>query len=128
MAYDFEINLVAGRDTDFTGTLEDANGNAIAITAGSDVLFKVYSGGGATPILDLSKVALAGGSVTSFTAGSGAGKGGYTAKFFAADTSGLTPGTYDVEVDLVDAGDSNRIKNAANGVMNIIGQPLGNTT
>ena len=124
----FEINIIAGRDQDFSGTLEDANGAAIAITASSDVLFKAYRGPGATPDLDINGTALAGGSVTSFTAGSGTGIGTWTVKFFAADTASLTPGTYDVELELVDAGDGNRVKPADRGVLHILGQPLGKTT
>ena len=128
MAASFEISIVAGRKAAFSGTLEDANAAAIAITAGSKVYCKLYRGAGATPDLDIRDIALSGGSVTTFTAGSGAGVGGYTVTFEAADTTALTPGAYDCEIDLVDAGDSSKIKHAQFGVIHVIGQPLGGTT
>lgn len=124
----FEVKIIAGRDDDFSGTLEDSTGAAIAITAGSDVLFKAFRGAGATPDLDLNGTQTANGSVTGFTAGSGAGIGTYTVKFNKGDTSALTPGAYQAEVLLVDAGDSSRVKHADYGVLHIIGQPLGGLT
>lgn len=125
----FEINIVAGKDQDYTGTLEDANGNPITIASGSDVLWKAFRGDAATPDLDVNGTALAGGTVTTFsTASSGATQGQYTIKFFGADTSALNPQTYDVEVDLVDNGDSNRDKIVDRGVLHVLGGSAGKTT
>lgn len=125
----FVIEITAGLDDDFGGTLEDANGAAIAITAASDVLFKAYRGAGATPDLDINGTALAGGSVTTFnTATSGANKGAWTVSFHGADTSALVPGAYDVKVELVDAGDSNRLKAVDFGVLYVLGGTAGKTT
>ena len=120
--------MTAGLDKDFTGTLYDANSAAIAITSGSDVLCKIYRGAGATPDLDLNGTALAGGSITSFTAGSGAGIGTWNVKLYGADTASLVPGAYDVKVELVDAGDSNRLKDVDFGVMYVYGPTAGKTT
>ena len=120
----FEIQITAGRKADFAGVLQDANGVAISIAAGSKVYCKVYRGAGATPDLDINGVALAGGSVTTFTAGTG----NYTVSFGAADTAALVPGAYDCEVSLVDSGDTNAIKHAQFGIVQIIGQPLGGTS
>ena len=124
----FEINTTVGRDDDFQGLLEDATGVAISITPGSDILVKIYRGSPATPDLDISSTPLVGGSNTSFISGSGTGKGTYTLQLFAADMTGLTPGTYDVQVDLVDSGDSYRLKHADYGVLHLLGNPVGNVT
>lgn len=124
----FSDSMTAGLDKDFSGTLLDANGNAIAITAGSDVLCKIYRGAGATPDLDLSGVPLTGGSATSFTAGSGAGKGTWNVTLHGADTASMVPGAYDIKVELVDAGDSNRLKDVDFGVMYVYGGTAGKTT
>lgn len=121
--------ITAGLDDDGAGVLEDANGNAIAITAGSDVLFKVMRGPGATPDLDISGTALSGGSVTTFnTATSGANKGAWTVSFHAADTASLLPGAYDIKIGLVDAGDSNRLKWVDDGVLYVEGAVAGKVT
>lgn len=125
----FAFNIVAGKDQDFTGILEDANGNPITITAGSDVLLKLFRGDSATPDLDVNGTALTGGTVTSFnTASSGSLQGSWTVKFFGADTSGLNPQTYDAEISLVDAGDSNRLKIVDRGVVSVLGGSAGKVT
>ena len=120
----FEVRIETGRKASFSGTLLDATGAAISITAGSKIYCKIYRGIGATPDLDISSSALSGGSITSFTAGTG----NYTVTIFAADSANLIPGAYCVDIDLVDAGDSGAIKHAQFGVMHVIGQPLGGTT
>lgn len=122
------IEITAGLDEDFSGVLEDANGNAINITAGSDVLFKAYRGNGATPDLDVNGTQLAGGTKTTFTAGVGPPQGGWTISFHGADTASLVPGAYDIKVILVDAGDSNREKKVDNGVLYVLGPVAGKTT
>ena len=123
-----QLKITPGLTSSFSGTLEDANGAAIAITAGSDVLFKIYRGAGATPDLDLNGTALAGGSVTGFTAGSGAGIGTYTVTICGPDTTTMTPGVYDVKIELVDAGDSNRLKDVDEGICYVFGGTAGKTT
>lgn len=122
------VEITAGLDDDFSGLLEDANGNAIAITAGSDVLFKAYRGGNATPDLDLNGTPLAGGSKTTFTPGSGAGIGTWNVTIHGSDTSALIPGAYDIKVELVDAGDSNRLKSVDFGVLYVLAGTAGKTT
>ncbi len=129
MSLDFNQNVPIGRYIKFSGQLLDADGDPIAITAGSDIIFKVYGGAGATPVIEINGTALSGGSVTTFsTASSGATKGQWTVQFCSADTSSLTAGTYDAEVILVDAGNSNSIDEASSGVINLMGTPLGETT
>lgn len=123
-----ELSITAGLTRSFTGTLEDSTGAAIAITVGSDVLFKLYRGDGATPDLDLNGTALAGGSVTGFTAGSGAGIGTYTVTIVGTDTTTLNPGVYQVKIELVDAGDGNRLKDVDFGVCYVNGPTAGKTT
>lgn len=123
-----QLKITAGLTSSFSGTLEDANGIAIAITAGSDVIFKLYRGAGATPDLDLNGTALSGGSVTGFTAGSGAGIGTYTVTICGPDTASMTPGVYDVKIELVDAGDSSRLKDVDQGVCYVLGPTAGKTT
>jgi hypothetical protein len=118
------IELTVGLDKDFTGTLLDANGNAISITAGSDIIFKVYRGSPATPDLDVSGTALAHGTVTSFTANTG----NWAIKFFGLDTAALVTGAYDIKVILVDAGDGNREKDVDFGVLYVLGGVAGKTT
>jgi hypothetical protein len=120
-----ELSITAGLTRSFTGTLEDASGNAIPITANSDVLFKLYRGDGATPDLDLSGTQLAGGSVTSFTPGS---SGAYAVKICGSDTASLNPGVYQVKIALVDAGDGNLEKDVDFGVCFVNGPVAGKTT
>lgn len=124
----FSDIMTAGLDKDFSGTLLDASGNAISITAGSDVLCKIYRGAGATPDLDLNGTQLAGGSKTAFTAGAGPPQGGWTVTLMGSDTAALVPGAYDVKVELVDAGDSNRLKDVDFGTMYVLGGTAGKTT
>lgn len=123
----FEIFITAGRQADFSGTLKDAAGTAISITAGSKVRFKIFRRGGTTPVLDIGPTATANGSITTFTAGSGAGAGGYTVKIAKDDSTSLG-GPYDVELSLIDAGDSNVIKHAEFGVLQVAESPLGTLT
>lgn len=120
--------ITAGLERQFSGTLLDANGNAIPITGGSDVLCKIYRGDGATPDLDLNGTALAGGSVTSFTAGSGAGEGSWTVTIMGADSAGLNPGTYQVKVEMVDAGDGSHLKDVDFGICYVYGPTAGKST
>ena len=94
----FEVRIETGRKASFSGTLLDATGAAISITAGSKIYCKIYRGIGATPDLDINSIALSGGSITSFTAGTG----NYTVTIFAADSANLIPGAYCVDIDLVD--------------------------
>jgi hypothetical protein len=122
------LSITAGQTRGFSGTIEDANGTAVAITAGSDVLFKLYRGDGATPDLDLNGTALTGGSVTSFTAGSGASAGAYTVTICGPDTASLNPGVYQVKIELVDHGDSDRLKDVDFGVCNVFGSTAGKVT
>lgn len=122
------FKITAGLTSSFSGTLEDANGAAIAIPAGSDVIAKIFRGNGATPDLDINGTALSGGSVTTFTAGSGTGKGGYTVTICGPDTASMVPGAYDVKIILVDAGDSNREKDVDFGVCYVLGPVAGKTT
>lgn len=112
-----EIHL--GRKDSFAGQLYDANDVAIVVTAGSVLQFKLHRGVGATPVLDLSDTPTSAGSVTTV-----AEDGSYTVTFAADDTVELTPGCYDAEILLVDAGDSDALKHAERGIMNLIGQPL----
>lgn len=118
------IEITAGLDEDFAGTLLDASGVAISITAGSDIIFKVFRGNPATPDLDVNGTPLTGGTKTAFTAGTG----NWTISFYGADTATLVPGAYDIKVILVDAGDSNREKKVDNGVLYVIGAVAGKST
>lgn len=120
----FEFRIIAGEDQDEAGTLLDANGAAITITAGSDVLLKIARGAGATPDLDINGTQLTGGTFTSFTPATN----NWKVKFFGADTAALVPGTYDAYLLLVDAGDNNRLKSVDQGVLHVSGQPVGKTT
>lgn len=117
----FSETLVAGRTKNFTGTLVDANGDEIAITAGSNVRFKMFRRAGTTPVLDLDGNATANGSVVTFTALSG----NYAVRIDQADSADITPGPYSVEVSLVDHGDSDKIKHAQFGVITVLGAPAG---
>lgn len=120
--------LTAGLDDDFSGVLEDANGAAISITAGSDVIVKVFRGNLATPDLDISGTQLTGGTKTTFTVGAGPPQGGWNLTIHGADTATMVPGAYDVKVGLVDAGDSNRFKWVCDGVCYVEGAVAGKTT
>lgn len=124
----FNDSMTAGLDKDFSGTLLDNNGAPIAITAGSDVLCKIYRGAGSTPDLDLNGTQLANGSKTTFVAGSGTGIGTWTVTLHGGDTAALVPGVYDVKVELLDAGDSNRLKDVDFGTMYVLGPTAGKTT
>jgi len=112
-------NYVVNRNSYYAGVLEDANGDAITITAGSVITVKFYRGEGATPDLTVNGTPLSGGSVTAFTPGTG----NWTLFLASGDTANLTALTYEAEVDLTDAGDSNRVKLADRFVFNILGQP-----
>ena len=120
--------LTAGMDDDFSGVLEDATGAAISITAGSDVVVKVFRGNLATPDLDINGTGLTYGTKTAFTVGTGPPQGGWTLTVHGGDTSSLVPGAYDVKVGLVDAGDSNRFKWVCDGVCFVEGAVAGLTT
>ncbi len=111
------ITITAGLDGDFSGVLEDANGDAISITAGSNVIFKAFRGGGETPDLDVDGTGLPGGTITTFTVGAGPPQGGWNLAVFGADTDTMVPGAYDIKIILVDAGDSNREKWVDDGVL-----------
>jgi len=113
------FNYVVNRNSTFTGVLEDSSGNAISITAGSVITCRFYRGEGNTPDLTVNGTPLSGGSATSFTAGTG----NWQIFLASGDTDGLTALTYTMEVDLTDAGDSNREKIADRFVVNILGQP-----
>ena len=129
VSLDFNANVPIGRYIKFSGILKDANGNPITINAMSDIIFKVYGGVGATPVIEINGTPLSGGSVTTYsTASSGATQGQWTVQFCSADTSSLTPGAYDAEVVLIDSGNGNSIDEASNGVINLMGTPLGETT
>ena len=117
----FSETLVAGRTRNFTGTLVDANGDEIAITAGSNVRFKMFRRVGTVPVLDLGGTATPNGSIVTFTSSSG----DYAVRIDQGDSSGISPGPYSVEVSLVDHGDSDKIKHAQFGVITVLGAPAG---
>ncbi len=109
----FEIFVEQGRKRSWTVALTDADGADVNIAAVDAVRFKVGRRN-AAPDLDLDSDTHT--SNLSYTADTN----DVNVTLLAANTSGMTAGTYSAEIALVDASDSNAILSAELGTVHII--------
>lgn len=119
----FENIAYAGRTTDFTVLLYEDDGSTALVLANADVV-RVKIGRAGSVVLDLDSAAdTANGSGVTVDNRSAAQ---VTVRLAQGDTSAMQ-GTYDVEVLVVDASDSDLIKTCEYGCMHILPSQSGDT-
>lgn len=118
----FELVAAAGRTIDFDIQLFETDGTTEVTVASTDVV-RVKIGRRGTVTLDLdSAAASSNGSTVTISAGTN----DVTLRLDQDDSSSLS-GPYDVEVNLVDDSDSDKIKHFEFGTLSILGSQDGGT-
>jgi hypothetical protein len=114
----FEINLYQGRTISYTVALFQQDGvTPVILVSGDTVRFSISIGTG-LPSLDLSNdTPTSNGSVVTVT---NLNPGTVTIKFCQGDTALLYDVTYDAELRVVDATDSDLVKTVELGVVHVI--------
>ena len=122
------ISLTAhhNRTSDYILDLFEANGTTVISIAATDVIrIKIGRCRGEVPDLDLDSVgATANGSIVGFTEDTN----DVTLRLAQGDLNDMTPGTYCMEILIVDDSESapdDAIKHAQDGVLHLIGQMAG---
>jgi hypothetical protein len=115
-----EIECVAGRRERFNWSLRlvDASGNRSGLGASDVVRFKLATTASGTPVLDIASgtPTAAGSKVTITTVGSSVIDAAGIVQLNRGDTSTLS-GRYYFEIDVDDAGDSNRTQQPIRGTL-----------
>lgn len=100
----FIVRAFRNRTITFSGTLKTASGGVLQLANSDKVRIKVGRQSDGTPILDLlSGTATTNGSLVTITSrGSSSASAKYEFKLAQGDTKNMEPGTYDMEVLVVD--------------------------
>lgn len=122
----FLMTAYKGRTQDFTVNLYEADGEtSITMEATDEVRCKIYRRDAATPVLDLDSVgATASGSVVTIVALGASPVASVTVRIAQGDTSGLEPGVWSAEIDVVDDSETapaNAIKHVESGTFHLLG-------
>jgi len=115
------ITHYQGRTCEYDLTIADANGDAITLYAGDKVRLKIWRQQDGKLLLDL-----ASGSPT--TNGSSLTAANPTRFKGVQNDINWTPGIYDLELLLVDASDSSRVRHADSGLFILHDTPAGGLT
>ena len=115
----FEVFFYKNRTSSDVITLYQADDSGLTLNSGDKVRFKVYRRDQAIPALDIDSIeALSGGSLVTVNQIASAAQ--VTLKVCQADIASLPPGAYEAEISVVDSGDSNLVKVAEVGSVNIL--------